>query len=178
MLRNTTDKFGCLTKLLHWSIFILFVLQYYLVYRREYFPKEAPEKLQYILLHKSVGVLLLGLALLMLIWRHVGTRPRMPISMTPAHQVAAKLMHFLLYVAMLLQPISGILMGLYGGRSIGVFGLFNIPAFAQKNEQLGNFLYHTHVWCSYAIIAFVSLHVIAALYHHFVAKDDVLKRMI
>ena len=65
-LANTKKEFGTLTKLLHWTIFALFVVQYFLVYRREYFPKNSPEKIQYILLHKSFGLCVLFLAVLMI----------------------------------------------------------------------------------------------------------------
>ena len=53
-LINTQKKWGLVTKLLHWGFFILFCAQYFLVYRREYFANNAPEKTQYILLHKQL----------------------------------------------------------------------------------------------------------------------------
>ncbi len=175
-LQNSTEKFGSLTKLLHWTIFILFVIQYFLVYRREYFPKDSPEKLQYILLHKSIGVVVLVLALLMIGWRYVGNRP--PIeSANACEKMLAKLTHFLLYAAMLIMPLSGIGMSLYAGYSVSVFGWFNLPLSVVKNEALGNILYTTHVWSSYVVIGLVALHILASLYHHFIRKDDVLKRM-
>jgi cytochrome b561 len=175
-LQNTPEKFGSLTKLLHWTIFLLFVIQYFLVYRREYFPKDSPEKLQYMLLHKSIGVVLLVLAVLMILWRYVGKRPP-PITTNALERIGAKLMHFLLYAAMLIMPLSGIGMSLYAGYSVSVFGWFNLPITLEKNEALGNLFYTTHVWSSYAVIGLVGLHVLAALFHHFIRKDEVLKRM-
>ncbi len=176
--QNTPEKFGSLTKFLHWIIFILFVAQYYLVYRREYFPKDTNEKLQYLLLHKSLGICVLIIAFIMLMWRKVGTRPLMPSSMTPIEQKAANTMHILLYVAMFIMPISGILMSTFGGYPIGFFGLFKLPMLFAKNETFGGIFYQTHVWSSYAIIALVSGHALAAFYHHFVKKDNVLRRMV
>ncbi|MBS0286159.1 MAG: cytochrome b [Proteobacteria bacterium] len=178
MFTNTEERFGSLTKMLHWSIFLLFIGQFFLVYRREYFPKNSPEKLQYILLHESIGVVLLVLALFMIVWRHVGTRPVMPASMSTLHVKAAKLMHFLLYAVMLFQPISGIFMSQYAGYPVGVFGLFDLPTLVHKNEAIGHLLKEAHELSSYAIIGLVSLHIIAALYHHFIIKDNVLKRML
>lgn len=176
-LQNSTERFGALTKLLHWTIFILFLGQYFLVYRREYFPKDSPEKLQYILLHKSIGVVLLLLAFFMLAWRHVGQRP-LPLNGNSLERYLAKITHILLYLCMLIMPLSGILMSLYAGYSVSVFGLFNLPFALTKNEALGNVMYTTHVWTSYAVIGLVSLHVLAALFHHFVRKDKVLTRML
>lgn len=177
-LTNTANKFGSLTKILHWSIFLLFVVQYYLVYRREYFPKGSQEKLQYMLLHKSIGVCLLFLALAMIIWHHVGTRPMMPMNMSKFDIFVAKTVHFLLYVSMLVMPLSGIAMSMYGGRAIDFFGWFTIPLIVAKNETLSHNIFNVHVWSSYVVIGLVSLHVLAALYHHFVKKDAVLKRML
>lgn len=174
--KNTAERFGILTKFLHWSIAILFFVEYFLVYRREYFPKDSPEKLQYILLHKSFGVLILMLALLFIVWGHVGTRP-VYASANKLEKIIAKSVHSLLYLVMLVQPLTGILMGLVGGRDIHFFNIFTISQFAQKNEALGNILYELHVWDSYLIIGLVSLHIFAALYHHFIRKDDILKRM-
>lgn len=175
-LTNTTEKFGSLTKILHWTIFTLFVVEFYLVYQRSYFADESPLKAQFMFFHKSIGVLLLLLAVLFLFWRHVGKRPSY-ISTAPIETLLAKLTHFLLYVVLLVQPLSGMLMSLAGGYKVPVFGLFTIQPFAQKNEALGDFLYQTHVWTSYFIIGLVSLHALAALFHHFVRRDRVLTRM-
>jgi cytochrome b561 len=177
-LKNSAEKFGSLTKLLHWSIFFLFILQYFLVYRREYFPKNSPEKLQYILLHESIGVCVLVLALFMITWRHVGTRPLMPANMPSFHVKSAKFIHFLLYLTMLIQPLTGFAMSEFAGYEVGVFGMFNLPMILPKNEQLGHLFHEIHEWSSYAIIGLVSAHILAALYHHFVMKDNVLKRML
>lgn len=176
-LQNTSEKFGTLTKSLHWAIFLLFVVQYYLVYRREYFPKDTHEKMQYLMLHKSLGVVVLLLAALMLAWRHVGTRPLMPSNMALIERKAANVSHVLLYVAMFLMPLSGIFMSMFGGYKISFFGLFDLPMLFSKNEGLGNFLYQTHVYSSYVIIGLVAIHASAALYHHYVRKDNVLTRM-
>jgi superoxide oxidase len=172
---NNIKEFGTLTKILHWTIFGLFVVQYFLVYRREYFPKGSPEKLNYLLLHKSLGACVLGLAFVMILWRHVGVRPLM-MSKTPVETLFVKITHFLLYVGMLAFPLTGISMSMLGGREVSVFGLI-LPQFLPKNEAVGKIMYTSHVWISYIIIGLVSLHVVGALFHHLVRKDDVLKRM-
>lgn len=174
-IRNTQEKFGSLTKLLHWLIFLLFVTEFFLVYRREYFPKGAPEKLQYILLHKSIGVCLLLLALLMITWRHVGQRPL--LNMPRREIVLAKLTHFLLYISMLLQPLTGICMSLYSGKGLSVFGLLSFPT-VTPNPTWATFGHTLHVCSAYVIMGLVSLHVSAALYHHFIRRDHILKRML
>lgn len=174
---NSEKQFGFLTKLLHWSIFIIFVAQYFLVYRREYFPKEAPEKLQYILLHKSLGVCVLLLALFMIFWRHLGKRPPAPPKMSKLQVYGSRFIHMLLYLSMLVMPLSGIAMSQLSGKSIWVFGGLQLPKMFDENKSLADVFYYLHLYSSYVIIGLVSLHVLAALYHHFIDKDDVLKRM-
>jgi len=175
-LVNTKQKFGSLTKLLHWTLFVLFVIQYFLAYRRGYFPDKSPEKLQYILLHKSIGVIALGVALMMVIWRHLGKRPSLQ-NVNFMEKCLAKVTHLSLYIVALLLPLSGIGMSLFSGRSITIIKGISLPALT-KNPTLAKILYTTHVTTTYAAIALVSLHVFAALYHHFIRKDRVLKRML
>jgi len=175
---NTPEKFGSLTKFLHWNIALLFVVQFFLIYRREYFPNDTNEKLQYLLLHKSLGVCVLVLAFSMLLWRRVGTRPLMPSSMTQRELLAAKWTHILLYAVMLIMPLSGILMSIFAGYTVSFFGLFELPLLFPKNETIGTVFYRTHVISSYCIFAVVGIHTFAALYHHYVRKDNVLQRML
>ena len=177
-LQNTPQKFGSLTKLLHWSIFILFVVQYFLVYRREFFPKTSPEKLQYMLLHKSFGVCVLALAFAMLICGRIGKRPEMPINMSRLEKFAAKAIHLLLYVCMFAMPITGMLMSQFAGYPVSVFGWFDMPSLFSKNEGLAGFFHEAHEVSSFVVMAIVGIHVLAAFFHHHVRKDNVLTRML
>jgi len=177
-LKNTSEKYGSVTKFLHWAIFLLFVTQYFLVYRREYFPKNSPEKLQYILLHVSIGVVVLIMALFMITWRYANSRPLMPTSMSYFEIISAKLVHYSLYAMMVVQPISGIVMSQLSGHHVNFFGWFDLPTLFAQNKYLGKLIFDIHVWGSYLIIGLVSIHVLAALFHHFVRRDSVLKRML
>lgn len=176
-LSNTSERFGSLTKLLHWAIFVLFCTQFTLIYTKRTFPENSPESTQFMLLHISFGVLVLVLALFMIFWRNVGTRPIMPMNMSNLEIFFAKLVHFLLYLSMLVMPITGYLMSTLAGYDVAFFG-WNLPNFFAKNEGLAEIFFKTHVFSSYVIIGLVSLHVIASLYHHFIRKDNVLRRML
>lgn len=175
-LTNSEERFGLFTKLLHWSIFLLFAVQYYLVYRREYFPKDMPEKLQYILLHKSLGVVVLTLGIIMLFWSHLGKHPKSPKA-SKLKLIISKVVHLCLYLSMLVMPISGICMSVLSGRAVGVFDWFKIPLFLAENKALAEKIYYVHLYASYVVIGLVSLHVLGALYNHYIAKNNVLMRM-
>lgn len=177
-LVNTQKRFGSITKLLHWSLFILVIIQYTLVYRRAYLAEDAPEKLQYILLHKSFGLVILGLVILMMLSRYLGQRPAYPENAPWYQNLLAKIVHFLLYACLLFMPIAGILMTVYGGRTLAIFTYpLPTPSFIHVNKPLAELFYKGHVFASYILLVLVGLHVIGALYHHFILKDNILTRM-
>ena len=177
-LINTREQFGSVTKLLHWSIFILVIIQYTLVYARAYLPEDALEKLQYILLHKSFGLVVFIFTFLMLLTRQLGHRPPYPENAPWYENLLAKIVHFLLYACLFLMPIAGILMTVLGGRPLAIFGYpFTTPSFIHPNKPLGELFYHAHVYASYVLLFLVGLHLIGTLYHHFILKDNVLTRM-
>lgn len=177
-LINTRGQFGSLAKLLHWSIFILVTIQYTVVYYREYLPEQAPEKLQYILLHKSFGLVVFIFAFLMLLNRQLGQRPPYPENAPWYENLLAKIVHFLLYACLLLMPITGVLMTVLGGRPLAIFGYpLTTPGFIHPNKPLGELFYHAHVYASYVLLFLLGVHLIGVLYHHFILKDKVLTRM-
>lgn len=176
-LQNSAEKFGSLTKLLHWSIAALFITQFFLAYRREFIPENSPQNFQYLLLHESCGVTIFILALVMIVWHFVGTRPIMPMNMSKLEILGAKTTHFLLYLCMLAMPLSGYLMSCLGGYDVLLFG-WKLPNPFVKNESLAHLFEETHEVISFVIMTVVSIHVLAALYHHFIRKDNVLKRML
>lgn len=176
-LFNNKERYGFISKLLHWSICLLFFAQFFLVYRRRYLPEDVPEKMQYILLHKSFGAVVLMLAIFMILFRHIGERPLLPSKMSKSHTILAKMVHVLLYLSMLIMPLSGVAMSQFSGYQVSFFGWFNIPTLFLENKALASICAQTHSLTSYAIIILVVGHTLAALYHHFVEKDNVLRSM-
>lgn len=78
---------------------------------------------------------------------------------------------------MLIMPLSGLLGSITGGHDVSFFGLFDIPALSNQDKVFSNFCWSTHETCAYLLIACVILHISGALYHHFILKDNVLRRM-
>jgi cytochrome b561 len=179
------ERFGIVTRICHWVIAVLIILQYSVVYSEMGLAKEDPLKLQMILLHKSFGVIVLVLALTMLIARYKEGRPPYLIhpSLDPKLQyyqnLLAKTVHVLLYLSLILMPLMGVLMSIYGGRGVAIFGfpLF-APNFITPNKPLAEIFYHGHVWTSYLIIGLAVLHVTGAFYHQWILKDKVMDRML
>jgi cytochrome b561 len=173
-LRNTKESYGWLAKLLHWVIALLLVG---LVYAGLTFNgmERGPDRTELAALHKSMALLTLLLITVRLVWKFMNTRPVVPTG-TPAWQkTAATLTHWLLYAAVYFQLTAGILAS--GQRPIGFFGLFEIPPFLQENEEQHELFESLHGWGWKILAGLVTLHLLAALYHHIKLKDDVLRRM-
>lgn len=173
-LRNTTTSYGWLAKLLHWIIAVLFVG---LVYAGLTFNgmERGPDRTELAAMHKSMALLTLVLLTLRLIWKFMNPRLAEPAGTPGWQKTAATLTHWALYAAVYFQLTVGILVS--GQRPIGFFGLFEIPPLLEQNEEQHEFFEGLHGWGWKILAGLVALHVLAALYHHFKLKDDVLRRM-
>ena len=176
MLKNTATTYGTVAKAFHWLLFLLLTFAIVMGNLLASMPKGA-EKLQAAGMHKSFGAILLMLILLRLLWRLLNETPRLPDDTSPSQAIMAKGMHWLLYILMLAQPISGILMSQAGGFPVSFFGLFEFPVFLHKDTELAEFFRAMHgtVWILLVVAVFG--HAGAALHHHFIKKDNVLKQM-
>ncbi len=129
----------------------------------------------YFNLHKSLGVTVFVLALFRLYWRLTHPAPAFPDSMKPWEKTAADLAHKGFYLLMLAIPISGMLMSLYSQ-----FGLlwFGIPLYEGLDDPVLRDLFKAvHKTLAYTMIALIVVHVLAAVKHKFIDKDDILARM-
>ncbi len=157
-------------KILHWGMAFAFVGMYVVAYIMQDMPKSL-EKYQLYGVHKSVGLTLLALVFIRFAYRVLYGVPAISQNLSPLWRFAASLGHYALYGVMFLMPLTGYLMS---SKNISYFGLFEVPVL---NHSLGGFFYESHVVLSYLIYALVGVHVIMALVHHFILKDDTLKRM-
>lgn len=176
MLKNNKKNYGLIAILLHWvsaiTIFGLFGLGYWMVdltYYSEWY-KTAPS------IHKSIGMILFFTVLFRLFWKTINIKP-IPIGNKFEIKIS-KIVHFLLYLLMLTIFISGYLISTADGRGIEIFNLFTIPSIGEFIENQESVMGSIHKYSTYTLMGLVALHSIAALKHHFVNKDNTLKRMI
>lgn len=137
----------------------------------------SPTKLKYYSWHKWAGVTILGLATLRLLWRLSHTAPAYADTMPAWQKSAANALHGLLYVLMFAVPLSGYFYTLAAGYPVMYFGLFELPVLIAKNDALKPVLKEVHFWLNMGLAASVGVHVAAALKHHFIDRDGVIKRM-
>ena len=175
--RNTPETYGALAKFLHWSIVILIIAQYVIIEAAEDLP-DGPAKLQAVGNHKSLGMLILGLALVRIAWKVANRGQPRPVPMPRLQTIAAAAGHGLLYLLILAQPITGWMMSSAANYPVTFFGLFQFPAIVAPNEGAHEAYEDVHEFLFNAIVVIAVVHVLAALYHHFVQKDDTLRRML
>lgn len=128
--------------------------------------------------HKAIGMSVLALSLVRLAWRMAWTAPAYPTTMARLEVMAAKAVHVLLYVFMIGMPLSGWILVSPGKYPLSWFGLFDIPKLpVVKDSVLAGIGHEFHEIGGWLMLALVLGHAGAALRHHFVLKDGVLRRM-
>ena len=173
---NTTHsnpiKWSFASRFFHWISAILLLITWTMIFLYD----NLDSKL-YIGLHKAFGVSLLFWMIARVINRIFSKAP--PAVVMPKWQMLlSQLSHFALYALLIAMPIAGLLMSLYGGRPVDIFGIFQIPVFVTPDRGLARLFndWHTDIiWPM--IIAFTVLHIGAALYHQFVKKDNLIARI-
>lgn len=177
-LTNNTSRYGLVSKTLHWTMFVFIVFLLLMGPISHSFPRGSEEKFFIIWLHQSLGLTVFMLVILRIIWKFMNPKPDYPIAMPTWQRRVSSAVHGLLYTVILLQPIVGVLMVRANGYDANFFNIFSIPGFSEPNDSLREiawFLHHDLI--GRALQLFVIVHVLAALYHHFIVKDNVLKKM-
>ena len=181
MLKNNIYSYGLITKILHASIGSLMIYLLYLGFTMTSL-ENSSEKWSVYGLHKSLGIVVLMLASLFYVWKFFSDPPKEVGHLNGFQKTLSKFVKFSLLIIMLLYPLTGYIMSSAGGKSIKLFDKWDVPLFIDKGTtifgyELGGIANSLHGYLMYATIGLLLLHIIGALFHHFIMKDDTLKRM-
>jgi len=177
MLRNSSSDWGSVTRVFHWSMAALIAGQVILgKYAHELDP--TPEKLDLMMWHKSIGITLLFLVSLRLLWTLLNPRPNAVSTTRSWERMAAGLSHISLYALMFAIPLSGWLMNSAKNVPFSVYRLVPWPALIAPDKALGEQLEEWHEGLASVMLAVLGVHILAALWHHFLRRDPVLLRML
>ena len=176
-LFNTRDGWGAGAQLLHWLIAAGIATAMLLGWIMVNMPNGAA-KFQLYAIHKSLGITILALVLLRVVWRWINVVPTMPETLSSREQKLASAGHMALYALMLLMPLSGYVLNSAANFPLNVFGLVQIPNLTPASETLAEVASVTHLTLFWVFAAVLVTHIGAALRHHFVLHDNVLRRML
>jgi cytochrome b561 len=174
--RNSPVRYGSVAQFLHWAIVVLLVVQVTLGKIAHELPLGL-ERLVMIARHKSVGITILGLALVRLAWRWID-RPPPPPPMPRWQELAARLNHGALYALLFALPLTGWLMSSAANRPASWFGLLQLPDFIAPDPGLKELFMEVHELLVNVLFVLAGLHVAAALKHQFIDRDGLLQRML
>lgn len=173
--RNTQTSYGSVTKFIHWLIFILLACMLTL----GYFLDDIPEDYKGMVYnaHKVTGIFILAVMLFRVIWTLSNPIPKLPIDTTPFQKFAEITVRILLYISVIGMPLVGWIGSCAAGRAphLGSF-VFNLPV--SENRPLVTTMFELHGTFAIMIIVLASIHILAALYHYFIKKDNILQRML
>lgn len=177
--RNSSANWGAIAKTFHWLIAIAILVNIGLGLWASGLPV-SPRKVEAFYLHKSVGLTVLWLAMLRLMWRLTNPAPRLPLGMALWERMLAQTSHFLLYLLMLVMPLSGWVIHSASNFPLDLYGVIRVPDLVPETMDEGaiqDTAQVVHYWLFITICALLVLHVAGALKHHFVNGDHVLRRM-
>jgi cytochrome b561 len=179
-LGNTEHRYGWIAILLHWSMAALLIalvaLGIYMVRLPDVGFNQV--KITLILVHKALGMAALAALGLRVLWRVTNALPHFVAGLPQWQRVSAIFVHLWLYALMIVLPVTGWLMSSAGGYPTPIFSWFNLPDLIGPNEHLFRTLIDLHRWLGYAFAGVVALHAAAALRHHFVLRDETLRKML
>jgi cytochrome b561 len=177
LLRNTPEGFGALAKTLHWVTLLLLIGSFSIALSMESLPL-SPRKLQLFAWHKWIGVTVFLVVILRLGWRLANPVPRQPDSVAPWQRRLAGLSHAALYGLLFVMPITGWIMSAALNLPVVYLGIILIPSPFGVDRALGEAMKAVHLALALVLLVLVIIHALAALYHHFILGDDVMRRML
>ena len=173
-LFNSLNEYGLLAKLFHWVTFLILIAQipfgFYLV-DLEF--SETRIELEDI--HILIGIIVFYLTLFRLIWKFFNPTPLSSISHFSGQIIIGKLNHVFLYLSILLITTSGILKKLYMGEKLNFF--FFKYQLKDFNFELSDIFYTIHIYSNYILIALICVHIFAVIIHHYIFKDNIIKKI-
>ena len=176
-IKNTFERYGVVAKGFHWLMALLIVVVLAIgLYMADM--DNSPDKFRLYGLHKSTGIMVLFLAVFRLGWKLANVAPILPVHMRKIEVFLARCGHAALYMFMFVMPLTGWIMSSAAGFPVSVYGWFVLPDLIAPNKEIAQEIKELHELAAWVLMAIVSLHVIAALLHHVVHKDNILRRML
>jgi cytochrome b561 len=175
MTSAAVSKYDPFARLLHWVIVVLLIAQYAVAWTMPDIHR-GTQPVGLISWHLDLGTAIIAVMIVRIVWRFVRREPRVAEGSLLMRQVAW-LTHGLLYLLLIVEPLLGWINASSRGWPVTLFGLIPLPSLAAEGSSLGHTMGDIHQLIAWGLLGLVGLHVAAALYHHFLLRDGVLRRM-
>ena len=162
----------------HWIVAILALIMIGLGLFMTGVPKGSPDRAFYFNLHKSIGLTTALIVIARLWWRAGHPPPALPATMPGWEVQAAKINHALLYLCLIVMPLSGFAATQFTKYGVVYFGLFKIPPMGPQNKVMYDLLQGVHGVTAVLLITLIVIHVLAAFKHLLIDRDKVFQRML
>jgi len=174
-----SDRYTYKARWFHWAMAILIVLAYALILSRTQFERGSQLRTFVVQTHFWVGIVVLIMAFFRIAERHRHTPPGITPPLEGILRTAATLSHYLLYAFLFVQPVLGLLTVLIEKGSLPIpLTQLLIPSPFPISEDTAESLEDIHKLLGTIFYYVIGLHVIAAIWHHFVRKDNTVKRIV
>lgn len=173
----TRYRYRPIQRFLHWAMAAVIVAALCLGLYCSYLPHGSVQREFLLEIHKSLGMTALCLIVLRIPIRVINGEPDWRKPLAPLVRISAHAGHGVLYILMILMPVTGYMTSGSEGRSIPWFGLFSWPNFMARDQGFGRTIATIHHFGGYAFFAVLGLHLAAVAWHWLVEHDDVLSRM-
>lgn len=172
------SRYSTVSLILHWGIALAILTQVLLITAHEATEGERISR-EFVEVHKALGITILLATLFRIVWRLMNPAPPLPDHMKRWEKIAARATHVGFYVALIFMPLSGWAAMSARGRDISFWGLFDWPLLPiEGGRDMARTILDRHELGMKVVYVLVALHVLAALKHHFLDRDDVLRRML
>ncbi|MDI4666981.1 cytochrome b [Xanthobacter autotrophicus] len=172
------SRYGAPLRAIHWLTVLSIIVAFGITYFEDFFPRGTPGRATLWWTHISVGLLVIALVAARIPVRIFGRNPPPSPEVSRPVAIASHIVHGLLYLLLIATPLVGIYLAFLRGGDVSFFSLFSIPSPIAVNRDLAREVIEVHEWLANGLVILAVLHAAAAVAHHVVLKDDVLKRML
>jgi cytochrome b561 len=171
----TVQRFTPVQRALHWVMAVCIIAMLFIGVGMA--STVAPQYLALVSVHKSLGIVILLLAVVRLVVRLRSGTPPLPADLPEPMKLAAHLSHYVLYALMIAMPLLGWAELSAGGYPVVLWGGVWLPPIAPQSDSLHTALWNAHFYLAFVFFAVVLMHVAAALFHALVRRDGVFEAM-